>query len=385
MEKDTYFFPHDYMAQEDKKLQKAKRAHGLISYAIYFCIVEYIYRDGGQIEYDTEFLSYKLDVDENLLKQVCENFDLFKFEDGKIYSESINRRLEIRREKSEKYRKNALQKKQLQSNSSPIAEPLPTDCAIKERKGKEIKGKEKKEKEIKENALSREDFYFSFFNEFICQQFPTDWNHITKIYTGETDNRELSKYIQSNFPFEISVFADKPFLTKLFLSIQTEAKTDITTFFNETLAKFLKDKSDNWDPEYIKNRNYLKNYMMKVCKDYQPEPEDMTEKIQEQRTIYVGIRQLFDSGECDMDKYPEYQCEKETKIFFNLLRKNVRSLIYKLYPDWQKHDITIVRHYQQHFTNNCMQDQKVADYLKTLSTYIDAENSMFEKSHKALA
>jgi hypothetical protein len=45
--KKTFYFPHDYHARHDPKLEKAYLKHGHIAWGIYWHLIEMLYEQGG--------------------------------------------------------------------------------------------------------------------------------------------------------------------------------------------------------------------------------------------------------------------------------------------------------------------------------------------------
>lgn len=96
MAKDAYYFPHDSNAFHDPKITKMIMELGLVSYAIYWVIVENL---RNEHEYklhtnDIPTMAYQCREDVALLEQIIKNYQLFIFTDnGHFYSESLCSRL----------------------------------------------------------------------------------------------------------------------------------------------------------------------------------------------------------------------------------------------------------------------------------------------------
>ena len=92
------YFSHDSNARNSDKLMKVRMKLGAEGYGIFFMLIERLREEEdykSTIDYDT--LAFDLRVDPEKVKQVVENYDLFKFtEDGKyFYSDSFNERMEM--------------------------------------------------------------------------------------------------------------------------------------------------------------------------------------------------------------------------------------------------------------------------------------------------
>ena len=109
---------------------------GAEGYGIFFMLIERLREEEGYkstIDYDT--LAFDLRVDAEKVKQVVENYDLFKFtEDGKyFYSDSFNERMEMMdvRAQQRKYKakKAAEARWNKQSEDTSNAQALPKQCS----------------------------------------------------------------------------------------------------------------------------------------------------------------------------------------------------------------------------------------------------------------
>lgn len=139
------YFPHDYHARHHPQLLALRRRHGLAGLGAFWCLVEYLYEQGGRVPLDhLPELAYDLHAEGELLTSVVHDFGLFEVDAaGLLRSPAVDERLTVRQEKRELAQKKALKR-------WGNAEAMPQQChgsadamLIKE-KGKE-KVKEKKE------------------------------------------------------------------------------------------------------------------------------------------------------------------------------------------------------------------------------------------------
>ena len=91
---EKHYFKHDFLADEDSKLQDLLYELGNEGYGIYWRIVERLYRQNGTVEYNLKRLSYNIRVDENTIKKVCEDFGLFVIKDGQLSSNRVSREIQ---------------------------------------------------------------------------------------------------------------------------------------------------------------------------------------------------------------------------------------------------------------------------------------------------
>lgn len=94
------FFPHDSNARYDEKILRLRMNLGAVGYGVYFMLIERLREDPKQqSSTDYDAISFDLQVDSKIIKEVVENYELFTFtEDNKyFYSESLNKRVLIPR------------------------------------------------------------------------------------------------------------------------------------------------------------------------------------------------------------------------------------------------------------------------------------------------
>ena len=138
MTKDTFYFSHDFNARTDVKIKKLIQKHGLLGYGIYWALVEDLYNNANALPTDCECIAFDMRTHCDIIKSVIHDFDLFIIGKKTFKSNSIEKRLNERKDKSIKASKSA-------SKRWENANALRPQCernAIKERKGKEIKKKE---------------------------------------------------------------------------------------------------------------------------------------------------------------------------------------------------------------------------------------------------
>ena len=140
MPKETYYFAHDYTARNDPKLINLQIKHGMAGIGCYWCIVEMLYEQDGEIPNECERIAFALRTDVNIIQSIINEFGLFKIKGKKLSSDSVFRRLSKRSEKSLKARESANNRWNKISNNANVlkndANALNND-AIKERKEKE--------------------------------------------------------------------------------------------------------------------------------------------------------------------------------------------------------------------------------------------------------
>ena len=119
------YFSHDSNARNSDKLMKVRMGLGAEGYGIFFMLIERLREEEdykSTVDYTT--LAFDLRVDPEKVKQVVENYDLFKItEDGKyFYSDSFNERMEMmdakRKKRAEAGKKGAEKRWENRQNDS---------------------------------------------------------------------------------------------------------------------------------------------------------------------------------------------------------------------------------------------------------------------------
>lgn len=137
--KETYYFSHDYNSRSDNKIKRLILKHGFLGYGLFWAIIEDLYQNANALRTDYESIAYDLRTDENTIKSIINDFDLFVFDKDNFGSLSVQRRLEERNQKSLKARESA-SKRWNKNKDDANAMPTQSECnAIKDNKEKEIK------------------------------------------------------------------------------------------------------------------------------------------------------------------------------------------------------------------------------------------------------
>jgi hypothetical protein len=146
MAKDAYYFSHDSNARQDEKIIKLRMKLGWEGYGLYWALIEML-RDANDYSLETDYdsIAFELRTECERIKSIVEDYNLFELDDCFFYSESLNKRMELKHSKSEKARLSARARWD-KEKSERNANGMRTHS-----EGNAIKGKESKEKEIKGN------------------------------------------------------------------------------------------------------------------------------------------------------------------------------------------------------------------------------------------
>lgn len=102
MAKDTYYFTHDFNARSDVKIKRLIQKHGLLGYGIFWALVEDLYNNANALPTDYDCIAFDMRLQCDIIKSVINDFDLFIVEDNFFRSQSVETRLDERKQKSVK-------------------------------------------------------------------------------------------------------------------------------------------------------------------------------------------------------------------------------------------------------------------------------------------
>lgn len=157
MAKETLYFTHDYGARNDPKMINLQIKHGMEGVGCYWCIVEMLYENGGDIPLEYERISFVLRTNEETIRSIINDFGLFIFYDGFLSSNSVLDRIEIRNAKSIKARESVNKRWEEHRKNTNVLKNY-----TNVRKNDTIK--EIKEKKVKENNENEKLEFEKFWN-----------------------------------------------------------------------------------------------------------------------------------------------------------------------------------------------------------------------------
>mgnify|MGYP002519393093 CR=1 FL=1 len=164
------YFPHDYNARTDPKLQEVIMTHGMAGIGVYWCIVEMMYEQGGRLPTKSiNSIAYNLHTSADVVRSIIYDFELFVVESDEFMSNAVKSRI-VKKEEISAIKRNAVMKRWakndtdvLQAEYSCNTDVSKNDTDIlqaeyscntiyKENKNK-IKEKDKKEKASSSSSL----------------------------------------------------------------------------------------------------------------------------------------------------------------------------------------------------------------------------------------
>ncbi|MCM1543673.1 MAG: DUF4373 domain-containing protein [Ruminococcus sp.] len=142
MKDKTYYFPHDYGARNDPKLQGILVEHGAAGIGAFWCIIEQLYEQGGAMPLKScKSIAFALHIDCKVVESIVNDFGLFGNDGETFWSESVNKRMAKRTAITEKRKAAAASRWQslpdMQMQSESIANVVQPESKIKEKKEKE--------------------------------------------------------------------------------------------------------------------------------------------------------------------------------------------------------------------------------------------------------
>lgn len=97
--KKTYYFQHDFNARNDPKLQALIVEMGVAGIGIYWCLVEMLYEQDGEMPMSSiKSIAYNLHVKQKTVERVIKDFGLFDYDDDK--AENVEKSPKMFRNKS---------------------------------------------------------------------------------------------------------------------------------------------------------------------------------------------------------------------------------------------------------------------------------------------
>ncbi len=143
------YFSHDYDALTDRNGRKMKRKLGMVGIGIYWELVQFLHKEEDHTILIDELadLAYQLKVDEDVLRSLVFDFELFNFDEEKIWINRVLKNLAERNRKREINKKNGMRGGRPREEQNPVGLRKDTETLPKKTKVKE----KEKESKIKEN------------------------------------------------------------------------------------------------------------------------------------------------------------------------------------------------------------------------------------------
>jgi hypothetical protein len=152
MKKEAYYFSHDANAKDDPKILQLRMEMGWEGYGLFWALIEML-RNESDHKMRTHYksIAFALHTQEDSIKKLINDFDLFAIEGEYFWSESLLKRMEMKESKSEKARQSA--KKRWNQDNDANAMRTHSDSNANAMQLKESKVKESKGKEISKDTF----------------------------------------------------------------------------------------------------------------------------------------------------------------------------------------------------------------------------------------
>ena len=156
MKKEAYYFSHDSNAKDDPKILHLRMEMGWEGYGIFWAIIEML-RNESDFRMRTHYkgIAFALQTQEDFIKKIINDYDLFCTDEHFFWSESLLKRMELKEERSEKARESAKKRwnKDIDANAMRThSERNANAMQLKESKVKEIKENEIKESKVNQDS-----------------------------------------------------------------------------------------------------------------------------------------------------------------------------------------------------------------------------------------
>ncbi len=190
----SHYFPHDFGARNDTKLVNVMMDHGVAGIGVYWCIIEMLYEEGGELSLAaSKHIAFALHVSHEVVDGIIRDFGLFSNDGANFWSNAVNERIEKRMEIAQKRRDAIAKRWGKEENNTNVSESeyksntnvSETDTIEPENGTKKSKEKKRKEKERKVNDLSNLNN-----NVVLCKNSESAADGDTK----QQDKREIERY-----------------------------------------------------------------------------------------------------------------------------------------------------------------------------------------------
>ena len=98
----TFYFSHDYNTRSDMKIQRLITKKGYLGYGLFWELIENLYNNENALSLEYDVIEFDLRKDEDNIKCLINDFDLFIIKDGYFFSNSFQIILDERNLKSQK-------------------------------------------------------------------------------------------------------------------------------------------------------------------------------------------------------------------------------------------------------------------------------------------
>ncbi len=150
MKKEAYYFSHDSNAKDDPKILQLRMEMGWEGYGLFWALIEMLRNESNhKMRTHYKSIAFALHTQEDSIKKLINDFDLFAIDDQYFWSESLLKRMEMKESKSEKARQSAKKRWNQENDANAMRTHSDSNANA-------MQLKESKVKESKENILTEE-------------------------------------------------------------------------------------------------------------------------------------------------------------------------------------------------------------------------------------
>lgn len=250
-----FFVSHDFNARNDEKILMLRQDLGLEGYGIYWAFIESLAEHDGYIEEkNLKGISFSIGAAWETFEKffcICIDQSLLKLEDGKVYSDSLNKRLDYKRSVSDK-----------RSKAGKLGAKAKQDKA----NAKQVISKS--QANAKQNQANQNQNLNQNLN--LNQEISTEVDIVSKLTAQDQFKNEINNLFPSIDGFKVQDARD-------FYDYWTEP---------DKKGKMLKDKQKTWDTSrrmkrWINNKNDNSNLQNKSKSFAEQEYDFKKDKVRE--------------------------------------------------------------------------------------------------------
>jgi len=247
------YFSHDYYSRTNPKLIKLQIKLGHAGKGIFWDLIEILHEENGFIKIsDIELISYQIRADIEIIKSIFFDFDLFENDSQKIWSNSVLKRIEKQKQKSEILSKNGKKGGRPKANEKQMLSGVKANekqmlsgvkANEKQKESKEEKEVNELNEQIKENInknkSSSEEKNDDDFNSdkliqkfnLLAETFSSAYKGVNQFYSKSSDTL---KVLLSDNKFDENLFFQKLTLSAEQISNWSNAPIDMNWCFKNT-------------------------------------------------------------------------------------------------------------------------------------------------------
>jgi hypothetical protein len=174
----TFYFSHDYNARSDAKIKKLVYEFKMLGYGVYWALIEDLYTNNNLLPLDFKIISKELRTSESIVRKIILDFDLFRVENNFFSSDSVQKRLDLKNQKSIKAKESVDKRWQKDTN---VLRDESSSNTLKESKVKESKVNNIEERKL-QFASTLESFK-DFYGQKLIDDFFRYWSEPNKSNT----------------------------------------------------------------------------------------------------------------------------------------------------------------------------------------------------------